>query len=188
MSILNRESTATHYIKEKLWYPVSLQIAKEHLRIEQDDIEDDNYIRTLIKTATIEAENIIGMSIAYTKNTVQFFDFYSDRVSIPEGNFQTLVSIINDVSTNVGYSIINKSKGRFVIELDTAYDSDPLTVTFYSGYPENTENQGELELLKQYILVRIADMFEPERSQWSYGALKSQNSAESLLNGFLGNY
>lgn len=174
-------------IKQKTWYPVSLQESKDHLRISTDDTTDDNYIRNLIKVATTEGENYVGFDIAYTKNTVEIFDFVSDKIDLPFGNFQSLVSI-TDSSIAVSYDHIIKNKGRFAIELNTVVDSDPITVIFYTGFPQDKEDEGSIELIKQYILIRLSDLYEPERSSWSYGALRNTNTAEKLLSGLLGLY
>jgi len=173
-------------IKEKISYTASMRDVHDHLRISDD--EDDNYLRRLIAVATQEAEANLGMSIAYTKNTFIIDDFMNDKIEIFEGNYKSVLSIQNDTSTNIDYKKVNVNGNKFIIELNSYVSSDPLTVIFYTGFNEDDENNEFYESSKQYILVRIADMYEPERSSYSFGNLKANNHIDNLLNGKKGYY
>ena len=173
-------------IKKKISYPVSIREVNDHLRISDDD--DENYLKRLIKVATQEAESQLGMSLAYTKNTFIIDDFSSDEVEIFEGNYKSISSIQNDASANVAYDKVVVSGHKFIVELSNYVTTGPLTIVFYTGFNSDDEDNDFMESAKQYILIKIADLYEPLRSSFSFGALKANDHIGHLLDGKRGYY
>jgi uncharacterized phiE125 gp8 family phage protein len=62
--------------------PISVDDAKEHIRV-IDDTADDTYIGTLIDSATTWAENYCDRTFADKAYTVAFDDFYGLRIELP---------------------------------------------------------------------------------------------------------
>ena len=170
--------------KEKLYYPVTLEDAMEHLN--ETDPSKENYISRLIKVATQEAENIIGMDIAYTKNTLTIDDFCGSSITILEGNFIAISSIkAND--TSIGYEKVIAHPHKFTLEFTDSLDVETLEIVFYTGYEENSSDSN-LETIKQYIMIKTDDLYSVERSSYSFNALNNSNKAESLLSSLKGFY
>ncbi len=167
-------------VKTKLSYPVSLSEAKRHLRIEEDWHDDDDYISSLIIAGTQKAENYIGKDIAETNNTQIIYNFVSDTITIMEGNFLEFTQGVTDASTlistdyvDIGYNFVN-------VVLPSCINSDPLTITYKTGY-EETDCPA---LVKQAILVKIADLYDIDRQSYTEGNIKQNKAFESLLDSY----
>ena len=167
-------------LKTKTNYPVSLGEAKRHLRVEEDWHDDDDYIDQLIKAATQKAEQYIGKDIAETTNVQTLYDFYGDAVKIEECNFLSFTQAVTDTSTlaTVDYTEIFYNYAN--IEFTSTVDSDPLTITYVTGYDE-TEVPA---LIKQSVLVKIADLYDVDRQSYLEGNIRSNKAFESLLDSF----
>lgn len=63
--------------KTKVSFPVSLDEAKRHLRVDETFEIDDDFIQGLIFAATLRAEQYIGKDIALTNNVLILDDFCS---------------------------------------------------------------------------------------------------------------
>lgn len=71
-------------------YPVSLQEAKDHLRVTGS--ETDNYITSLIKAATVRIEKELG--IALIERTFEIkFDSFANQIALPNGPVEEVVSV-----------------------------------------------------------------------------------------------
>ena len=101
MSILAQESPLNQIIKTKLTYPVTLDEAKRHLRVDERFELDDDYISRLVFAATKKAEEYIGKDISLTSNVLTIDNFCSDTLFYDEGNFYSLTSVVIDNSTNL---------------------------------------------------------------------------------------
>lgn len=165
--------------KTKLIYPVTLCEAKRHLRLENDFRDDDDYITDLIKAATTLAENYINKDIAKTSNVLRINDFYSDSIKIYEGNFLSLTSVVdeNDASIGTLYQT-NKHFDYFSIEWAGYIESNPLTITFNTGYEEDECP----ELIKSAIMIKISDLYDNNRSSWIYSGMMDSKTFETILN------
>jgi hypothetical protein len=172
--------------KEVISYPVSVTEVKAHVK--STDSEDDFELSRILKAATKDAENIVGMDIAYTLNTLTDYDFRSNRISINEGNFKELVSIeVDDVS--IGHKRIRQYPHKFEIELHSAVNADELEVKWHGGYSSDDLDTQNLEAIKNYILVRCDSKFGPERSEYNIGVIKrNEQHAEHMLAQLKGYY
>ena len=167
-------------IKTKLTWPVSLSEAKRHLRVYDEEREDDNYIQDLIYAATAKAEQYIGKDIAETNNTQQIYDYIDDSLYIKEGNFISFTQAVTDASALCTVDHVDTFYNYTYVEFTNSYDSDPLTITYKTGF-----NEGECPaLIKQAILIKIADLYDVDRQSYLMGSLKENKAFEALLNSF----
>ena len=163
--------------KTTLYYPVTLQEAKTHLRVDMDFIQDDDYIQGLIIAATRKAEEYIGKSIALTSNVIPFDNFMSDQIVYDEGNFNSLVSITTDASTTLTPKTIRSYRNCFYIELPASVDSAPLILTYKSGYDQG-KCPGDI---KQAILIIIGNLYDSQRSNYAFTSMQDTKAYQSLL-------
>ena len=178
-SFLSGSYSTTQITKSKLIYPLSLSEVKRHLRLDNDFVVDDDYLMTLISAATQMAENYIGKDIAQTRNTLRIDDFSGDFVKVYEGNFISVESTKDSNNTAIGtVKQTSKHDDYFQIEWTSSISSDPLTITFLTGFNENETT----ELIKQAILIKTADLYDSERSSYAFGGSKNTNVFETILN------
>lgn len=165
--------------KTKLIYPLSLQEVKRHLRIDNDFIDDDDYLESLIIAGTQLAENYVEKDIANTQTVLRIDDFSGDWIKIKDGNFLSIVSVLDSNNASIG-TIYQTSKHNdfFQIEWVNSIESDPLTITYLSGYAENQTPA----LIKQAILIKIADLYDSARADFNWSGLTDNKVFESILN------
>ena len=171
--------------KQKISYPVTLPEAKSQVKEETED--NDTNITRLIKVATNDAENIVGMDLAYTKNTLTTADFIGNYITINQGNYKSLDYITGD-DTSIGYERVIKYPHKFIIELSESISVDELVVVWHGGYTEDDEDTDNYEAVKQYILLKVDSLYGPERSEYTLGSINKLNHAINLLNGLRGHY
>lgn len=167
-------------VKTKTFYPISLPIAKRHLRVDEDWYDDDDYIQNLIYAATEKAEQYIGKDIALTTNVMEYYDFVGDDITIDEGNFIQVDSIVTDSSTLVTVNQTRKYYNSVFIDLIGSVDSDPLTITYQTGYNEDKCPS----VIKQAILIKLADLYDIDRSNYTLGTFKEGQAFERLLDSY----
>lgn len=166
--------------KTKTIYPLSVAEAKRHLRIPENEEEDNDYIDNLIKAATQQAESYIGKDIALTSNVDTIYDFCDDSINILEGNFNEFTSGITDTSISVDVNNVQKMYNYTLIELNSDYSADPLTISYITGFSE-----GECPaVIKHAILIKVADLYDVERQSYTEGSIKKNKAFESLLDSY----
>lgn len=168
--------------KTNVAYPLSLEVIKRHLRLDNDFVDDDDYIMDLLYASTQLAENYINKAISKTLNVVRIDDFDCDVVKIMEGNFLSIVSVTDASGTSIG--TVKQTSAHydyFTIEWTTNVVADPITITFYTGYDEGQTP----EIIKQAILVKIGDLYDNSRTNLIYSGLTDSKVFENLLNGFI---
>lgn len=178
MSILAQESPLNQIIKTKLTYPVTLDEAKRHLRVVERFELDDDYISRLIFAATKKAEEYIGKDISLTSNVLTIDNFCSDTLFYDEGNFYSLTSVVIDNSTNITPKKTRAFKNGFYLEFDTYLDTDPLIITFKTGYAVCPED------IKQAILIKIGDLYDGERSSYTFTSSRDTKAFEKMLDSY----
>lgn len=156
---------------------VSLSEAKRHLNIIDND-DHDNQIEQIIEAATGAAENHIDKSIAYTRNVINLYKFSGDSFTINEGNLITVESIVSDASVlkTIKNTFINLND--FSVDLDNSVSSDPLIITFTTGYETADKCP---TIIKQLILIKIADLFDVERTDYEFSSIKDNRIFERRL-------
>ncbi len=165
-------------------YPITISDAsayvKPHLNINASDNTNDNYLEGLIKIATILAENYIGMDIAKKYNVYKEYDFYGNHITINEANLieDISINIITDSSSLYGGNIeIENNLNSFTLELDNSLTSDPLTVQFFTGFETNNLP----EVIKHSILIKVADLYDSERSSYQFNTVSNNKIFEKFL-------
>lgn len=157
-------------------YPVDLEEAKRHLRVETFWTEDDSLITDLIKSATGYCEDVIQKDIANTSNEVNIYNYSGQEIKIWEGNYNELTNIITDSSTEVTPTQVFPYYEYVLMEIPSV-SSDPLTVNFITGYDASTCPQQ----IKQAILIKVADFYDVERQGYNPSVLKSNDIVDKLL-------
>lgn len=163
-------------------YPLSLCTIKRHLRIHNDFTEDDDYLLQLRNAATQLAENYLNKAISKTRNVLRIHEFNSDTIKIYEGNFLSIISVLDASSvaitttytTNVHYDF-------FTLEWTSNVCSDPIYLNFYTGFEEDTTP----EVISQAILIKIADLYDNARADFSWEGVRDNKVFESLLNSYV---
>lgn len=166
--------------KIKTIYPVSLSEVKTHLRIDASTTDDDTYLtNAIIKSATKYCENFIDKDIALTSNTLTFEDFYGSYIRVDEGNLVSLDYIITDSSTLITDYELYTYDDHFEVEFESTVDCEPLVLKFKTGYdPSIYECPEEIQ---QAIFIKCADLFDMERSSYSFSNSKKVDIAERIL-------
>lgn len=177
MSIFAQEYPINQITKTKLSYPITLEEAKRHLRVDDTFDQDDDYITRLIRVATQKAEEYIGKDIALTSNVLVVDDWCSDTFYYDEGNFQSLTSFITDSSVLLTPEKTRAYRNGFYLEFSTYYDTDYVTVTFRTGYVQGTCPED----IKQAILIKIGDLYDGERSSYTFTSSKETRAYERML-------
>ena len=167
--------------KSKISYPISLDQAKRHLRIDNDFVDDDDYIQDLVYAATQMAENYLEKDIAKTLNTLRIDEFDDDTLSVYEGNFIELVSVKDSNGTAIG--TIHQTSVHydfFNLEWTGTLNADPIVILFHTGY-----NESECpEIIRQAILIKIGDLYDNSRSSLIYSGLTDSKVFETILNSY----
>lgn len=165
-------------VKVKSSWPLSLDEAKRHLRIEEEFHEDDDYISNLIQAATQKAEQYIGKDIAETTNTQQIFDWCGNELWLDEGNWLGFTSAITDSSVALTVNHIDINYNGVYIEFNEGLSADPLTLVYKTGYAEGNCPA----LIKQAALVKIKDLYDYQRQ--SFSNERENKAFESLMDSF----
>lgn len=174
----NTECSCVQETKTKVIYPLSLCKVKQHLRIDNDFHDDDDYLETLIKVATTIAENHIEKDIAKTLTELRIEDFSGDCMKIYDGNFLNVVSVSDNELSAIGtIDKTTKKENYFKIEWASNIDSDPLYINYYTGFNEDETP----ELIQHAILIKIADLYDSQRADVQWSGLTNQRVFESIL-------
>jgi len=193
--------STTQLTKTKISYPLSLSEVKRHLRLDNDFVDDDDYIMTLINAGTQIAENYIGKDIALTSNTLRIDNFGTflannqsvnitagfngDYIKIFDGNFLSVTSVLDGNSNPIGtIAQTSKHEDYFLIEWVQSITGDPITINYLTGFNDTITIP---EVIKQAILVKISDLYDSERSSYNFNSSKKGDVFENLLN-FYKNY
>ncbi len=163
--------------KTKVSFPVSLDEAKRHLRVDETFEIDDDFIQGLIFAATLRAEQYIGKDIALTNNVLILDDFCSDTLFYDEGNFNSLTSIIDDASISYSPLKTRTFRNGFYLEFSSVIDTDILTISFKTGFNYNQCPQD----IKQAILIKISDLYDSERSDYQFTSTRDTKAFERIL-------
>lgn len=163
-------------------YPVTLSEIKRHLRLHNDFVDDDDYLMVLREVATQMAENYINKAISKTLNTIRIDDFNSDFIKIMEGNFLSVVDVTDSGGSSIGtVKQTSVHYDFFTIEWTASIASDPLTITFYTGFEEDqTPN-----VIKHAILIKIADLYDNQRSDYNWNGYADNKVFETILNAYV---
>jgi len=158
--------------------PVTLEEVKNHLRIELDYTTDDEYIKTLIKTATQTAEQFLHRRLI-TQTWYCYLGCWplSNRLSIPFGQLQSVTSIKykdtdgDETTWTASNYIVNvdSDPGQVVLAYDavwpteTLYPSNPITIEYVCGY--GTDESDVEDNIRHAIKIIISNLYETRESE-----------------------
>lgn len=166
-------------VKTKSRYPVSLNEVKQHLRIDLTNNEDDAYITdNVIKAATRKAENFTDKDIAYTNNTYTVYDFSNSELRVDEGNLISITDVSINGTLYTDYEL-EKFNDHFIISWDDTKGGDDYTLVthFITGY----DSDDVPEEIKQAILIECGNLYDMERSSYTFTSVKKSDVFERLL-------
>lgn len=166
----------TTITKRKLVQPVTYEEGYTHLRLDFGD--DDGLVNRLIKTATQLAENYIEKDIAKTECTLTVEDFYSDTLMVNEGNFLSGISVFADGEEVVDNYTIRVYHNYFTVTFSTPIMADSLVFKFYTGFNEDEAPED----IKAAILIKLAELYDIDRSGYVMSNYKTTGAFETILN------
>lgn len=169
--------------------PISLQEAKDHLRLTSDFIEDDSYINLLITAARKSAENYTSRAFLNTAYDLYQND-WSDQIEVWKGNIQEVTSITyNDVNgdpqsldLSLVFTDLNnvpgllKSASTFPTVYNKGYNN--IIIRFTAGFGATAADVPEdIKTALKLIIARWYDNREDTRQNLAF-----PKASESLLN------
>lgn len=173
--------------------PVSVALAREHLRITNND--EDSYIRSLVRAATQEAESYTARAFM-TQTRKQVLDcFPGCPIAVRYPPLQSVSSVkytdSNDVLQTVSSSIYTVDTYREPALIFEALDQDwptdekdvpnAVEINYVAGY---ADADSVPEAIRQAILLRVSDFYENRESVvvgQGFTAVQTPRSWEHLL-------
>jgi len=148
--------------KTKISYPVTLAsdeaLIKRTFSLFLNENDDNDYIDSLLISATRDREGFINQDIAYTSNIITLKDFTGSELVIPQGNYNSITSILNnDSSTLVTAYTTTKSYDNVIISFDPTLDTDLLAINFTTGWNNNSDVP---QPIKQAIIFKALGMYD----------------------------
>lgn len=168
--------------------PVSLNEAKQHIRVTADD--EDTLINQLIISARQRAE--VYMKRAILTQTLEIYsDAFESYIDLPFSPVQSVVSI-KYIDTDGGeqtldaaeYSLSNKRTPAVVVEAygktwpTTRDQLDAVTVQYVAGWLNPASVPGPI---KSAILLMVGDMYRNREDVSPEENYQLPNSADNLL-------
>lgn len=147
---------------------VSIQLAKQHLRLDADDGSDDELIKHLIEVATERAEHHLGRSLL-TK-TYQTVAEHGDKIKL----IPHLISILSVIATNADDSTTTLTGADYLINQNSLVPEvmpmvlveASIAVTYTAGYGNADAIP---KAIKQWVLVDLATLYENREAVMNYG-------------------
>ena len=147
---------------------VSIQLAKQHLRLDADDGSDDELIKHLIEVATERAEHHLGRSLL-TK-TYKTIAEYGDKIKL----VPNLIAISSVIVTNDDDSTTTLTGSDYLLNQNSLVPEivpmvlveASIAVTYTAGYG-TTDNIPKA--IKQWVLVDLATLYENREAVMNYG-------------------
>jgi len=161
-------------------YPLGLKEVKQHLNISVGWTEDDDYLDTLIATATDKIEQFLHRRLI-TQTWYAYFDNWpdGDSIELPFGKLQTgtapIVTYTDTASDDTiwstdEYNVDNDSEpGRIVLEYgytwpgDALHPQNPIVVEFVCGY--GTAGSDVDPMIKHAMKLVISDLYETRETE-----------------------
>jgi len=147
---------------------VSLNLAKQHLRLDTDDGTDDDLIKHLIEVATERAEHQLGRSLL-TK-TYKTIAEHGDKIKL----VPNLIAISSVIVTNDDDSTTTLTGSNYLLNQNSLVPEivpmvlveASIAVTYTAGYG-TTDNIPKA--IKQWVLVDLATLYENREAVMNYG-------------------
>ena len=146
--------------------PVTLALAKSHMKVPASTTADDSYIQSLIETATEYGESYTGREFR-EKTWKLYVDYFVDRIVIqrnPVASISSVKHLVDDILITVSSSIYYLKKltqcAEVLLKSDQEWPSDTddiehaIVVEFVTGPYTKAEDR-----IKTAILRHIAWMY-----------------------------
>lgn len=147
---------------------VSVNLVKQHLRLDTDSSDEDELLAHLINAATERCEHHLGRSLL-TKTYKTVAEFGDKIKLIP--NLQSIVSVVmtndDDSTTNLvngDYWLNENSLVPQIMPMVLVEQSIAVTYTAGYGTADNVPYS-----IKQWVLVDIATLYENREAVMTYG-------------------
>jgi len=166
--------------KVKSDYIITLDEVKEHLNIDADFTDKDAYLMQLVKAAVGFAENFIEKDIALTTNTLVKRKFTGYIIEVGEGNVSSITSIKDGSGSDLGYSDneVEYYDSDFKVTLNESVSSETtMTMVFVTGFTAQTCPAQ----IKQAVLIKVADLYDVDRSDYHFLTIGKGKAFESFL-------
>lgn len=175
-------------------YPVSLKEAKEHLRLEIGQTEEDDYISSLIAAATDKAEQFLHRRLI-TQTWYYYLEAWpaGDTIIMPFGKLQSVTSVkhkdedgdestwtaseyIVDTDTDPGEIILGYEES---FPTETLYPNNAIKIEFVCGYGVNGSDVPDM--IRHAMKLIISDLYENRETE-IIGVISSKlKTIENLL-------
>lgn len=147
---------------------VSIQLAKQHLRLDADDGSDDELIKHLIEVSTERAEHQLGRSLL-TK-TYQTVAEHGDKIKL----VPNLIAISSVIVTNDDDSTTTLTGSDYLLNQNSLVPEivpmvlveASIAVTYTAGYGNADAIP---KAIKQWVLVDLATLYENREAVMNYG-------------------
>lgn len=147
---------------------VSLNLAKQHLRLDTDDGTDDDLIKHLIEVATERAEHQLGRSLL-TK-TYKTIAEHGDKIKL----VPNLIAISSVIVTNDDDSTTTLTGSDYLLNQNSLVPEvmpmvlveASIAVTYTAGYGAASDIP---YAIKQWLLIDIATLYENREAVMNYG-------------------
>jgi len=175
-------------------FPISLEDAKDHLRLSGD--AEDDYVQSLIYTAIDWAEQFTGRRLL-TQTWKYYLDDWPEArddgsyIRLPFGQLKSVTSVVytdsdeDDTTWDSDEYIVDieSEPGRVVLGYGytwpsfTASPSNPICITYVCGW---TASASVPTNIKHAIKLMVTDLYN-DRETMLFGNLKKLNTIENLL-------
>ena len=176
--------------------PISLDEAKQHLRINIDNLDHDDYIFDLITVAREQVEMITWRKLI-TQTWYAYFDNWpdGDYIELPFGSLQSVTAIKytdddGDVTTWDSDKYIvgtDYQKGRVTLAdgytwpNEALYPSNPIEIEFLCGYGLASAVPSRI---KHAIKIILSELFENREIAIIGTSFKEMDTANRLLSDY----
>ena len=176
-------------------YPITLEEAKNHLNLDLDLTDDDDYIKTLIAAATQSAEQFLHRRLI-TQTWYLYLNkwWLFDRLVMPFGRLQSVTSIKykdqdgDETTWDSSEYIVNidSDPGEIILgynesfPTDTLYPSNPITIEFICGY--GLSGSDVEDNIKHAIKLIISDLYENREAIVITGGTASLFELPTIIN------
>lgn len=168
--------------KTILEYHITVEELKKQLNILDDDFDSD-YLLSIIHAASDYVEQRINQDINIKSNTLNIYNTSIDSIKLFDIPFNSITSISGTTTDNQIINItdydVELLPYAFKIYFNQNHIYNHLQINFKSGYKiENVPAS-----LKQAILIKANDLYDTERSGYSFNVQKN-DVVEILLNNY----
>jgi len=154
--------------------PVTLAQAKKQCQIETDFTDDDAHITELIEDAIAIIEQNTKSDVLDTTNVLEY-EISAEGIQTlyrimqsPLQSFTKLEAYANNAYTDVPAASYKVTEGfnNFEVEITGSVSATKLRFTFKTGYETAAKTP---KPIKRAALVKVADLFYPERTSYTPG-------------------